>query len=355
MRKPDQAFGMRRRGLLLRLGLPRDPAASLHLTGFVVSAVVTVLATRALLGVAGYPRLGAGELHVAHVLWGGLLMAVAFVVLLSFAGPVARPIGALVGGVGFGLFVDEIGKFVTADNDYLYEPAPALIYLTVVVLVLLGEVLHGRVPHHPAERLAAAADHAVAGLAGGFSPRARAAAQAQLDLAGATPGVGEVRHLLAAVDADTTEMPNPIAVVSGAVVSGLARLRGGRWGPALTGGVLLLTLLVIGVAGGLGRGEAPAWVVVGAVASAALAAAGTVLGLAQTRRDRLRGYQTVRWSVLLALLVTQVFLFRLHQWWALGGVVVLLTVLGIVAAEIQDLARRAVPPPAVRGGREAVR
>lgn len=123
---------------LLRLGLPRDPAASSHLAGFVVASVVTVLLTRAFLAATGYPQIGGGGLHVAHVLWGGLLMALAFVVLLSFAGPVARPLGALLGGVGFGLFVDEVGKFVTADNDYFYEPTAALIYAVVVALVLLA-------------------------------------------------------------------------------------------------------------------------------------------------------------------------------------------------------------------------
>lgn len=148
---------------LLRLGLPRDPAASSHLAGFVVASVVTVLLTRAFLAATGYPQIGGGGLHVAHVLWGGLLMALAFVVLLSFAGPVARPLGALLGGVGFGLFVDEVGKFVTADNDYFYEPTAALIYAVVVALVLLADALHGRRPHDPREYLAGAADHAVAG------------------------------------------------------------------------------------------------------------------------------------------------------------------------------------------------
>jgi len=53
---------------LLRLGLPRDPAASSHLAGFVVASVVTVLLTRAFLAATGYPQIGGGGLHVAHVL-----------------------------------------------------------------------------------------------------------------------------------------------------------------------------------------------------------------------------------------------------------------------------------------------
>ena len=39
-----------------------------------------------------------------------------------------RPAGALAGGIGFGLFVDAIGKFVTSDADYFYRSAALLIY-----------------------------------------------------------------------------------------------------------------------------------------------------------------------------------------------------------------------------------
>ena len=39
-----------------------------------------------------------------------------------------------------------------------------IMYLTLVVLIIVADVLHGRRPPHPSEQLAAAADHGVAGL-----------------------------------------------------------------------------------------------------------------------------------------------------------------------------------------------
>ena len=338
------------RAALLRWGLPRDPAASSHLATFVVATVVAVLLTRGLLATAGYPQIGGGGLHVAHVLWGGLLMAVAFVLLLSFAGPVVRPVGAVVGGVGFGLFVDEVGKFVTADNDYFYEPTAALVYVVVVALVLAAEMLHGRRPHHPSEYLAGAADHAVAGLVGGFTPRARAEAQALLDRAGPVTGAAEVRAVLDAVEEDAAELPR-VAVLGAAVVRLMRWLVTARWVPWVTVGVLLATLVGTvgsGVATWLGGADVPRWIVAGLLLSAAVSAALAVLGIgAVLRRDRMGAYLMFRRAVLVSLLVTQVFVFRIEEWSAVTGLVVDLLVLGLIAAELQQMAR-AVPPEPLR-------
>lgn len=56
-----------------------------------------------------------GDFHIAHVLWGGLLGAVAAVLLLFiWRGPNVICVGSLLAGIGFGLFIDEVGKFITS-------------------------------------------------------------------------------------------------------------------------------------------------------------------------------------------------------------------------------------------------
>ncbi len=116
----------------------RRPARSFdlhqHLTTLFVCAVATVLFTRALLAATGYPQVGSSSLHIAHVLWGGLLLLAALISVLAFLSPSVRPLAAVAGGVGFGLFIDEVGKFVTKNVNYFYRPAIAIIYVSFVLL-----------------------------------------------------------------------------------------------------------------------------------------------------------------------------------------------------------------------------
>ena len=331
--------GLTRRGGVLRLGVARDTAAVRHLVTFLVVTVATVLVTRFLLAASGYPQVGGGDLHVAHVLWGGLGMALAVVVLLSFVGPALRSLGAVLGGVGFGLFVDEIGKFVTADNDYFYEPTAALIYATVVVLVLVVEALHGRRRHHPAEYLAVATDRAVAGVAGGFTDDARAEARALVELGLGEPAADEVAALVEAVPRDDVDVPDPVRALVRRAASWFAAALQRRWA------AVVVVVLVLGTALGslaaglrvLGGGiDVPRWVgvgiVVGAAATVACVVAGVVVARGGRAEDRRAGAVWVRRGVLVSLLLTQLLVFRALQWVGVAGLTVDLFVLAALGA-----------------------
>lgn len=130
----------------------RDPHAPSLTEIWVVSAVVTVLAIRVFLHATGYPQVGGDSFHIAHMLWGGLGMVIGFGMLLLFAHIVWKPIAAVGSGAGFGAFIDELGKFITRDNDYFYQPTIALIYAIFIVLLLLARLIDRR-------REPTAADH----------------------------------------------------------------------------------------------------------------------------------------------------------------------------------------------------
>src|SRR5215469_8925345 len=113
---------------------------------FLVSAVVSLLLIRAALALSGFPQVGGGGLHIAHMLWGGLLMLLSLRLLLGFIGRAVQFTAAIVSGIGFGTFIDEVGKFVTSDNNYFFRPAVALIYVVFVLLSLSARALEGRMP-----------------------------------------------------------------------------------------------------------------------------------------------------------------------------------------------------------------
>ena len=63
-------------------------------------------------------------------------MFIAIVLLLRYWNPSMRRLAAFVGGMGFGLFIDELGKFITNNNDYFYKPTIAVIYVIFILIYL---------------------------------------------------------------------------------------------------------------------------------------------------------------------------------------------------------------------------
>ena len=102
-----------------------------------LSFAATVSLTRLFLELTGYPQLGSGTLHIAHVLYGGVLLFAAALLPLILANRWAYTTGALLAGVGVGLFIDEVGKFITQANDYFFAPAAPIVYAFFLLVVLV--------------------------------------------------------------------------------------------------------------------------------------------------------------------------------------------------------------------------
>lgn len=103
---------------------------------FLVAAVSSILLLRFYLHITGYPSIGGTKYHIAHVVWGGVLMLIAFLLNFAFLGRAMQRVVALVSGAGFGIFIDEIGKLITRDNDYFFRPAVGIIYAVFVCIYL---------------------------------------------------------------------------------------------------------------------------------------------------------------------------------------------------------------------------
>ncbi len=115
----------------------RRAGADKYFLLMLISFALSVTFTRAFLNLTGFPQIGTKELHFAHVLWGGLILFLASIIPLLFANRWVYPVGAILSGVGVGLFIDEVGKFITQSNNYFYPAAAPIIYGFFLVTVLL--------------------------------------------------------------------------------------------------------------------------------------------------------------------------------------------------------------------------
>src|SRR5918992_2932035 len=128
----------------------RREGAERYLLATLVSFAATVIGTRWFLELTGFPQIGGGDLHIAHALWGGAALFVAALLPILLAGRFVYTLSALLAGLGVGLFIDEVGKFITAANDYFYPAAAPIIYATFLLGVLVW--LRVRRPEEPDPR-----------------------------------------------------------------------------------------------------------------------------------------------------------------------------------------------------------
>jgi hypothetical protein len=324
---------------------------------FLVSAVMTILVVRSQLWLTNYPQLGGGNLHIAHLLWGGALMLIAIALLLSFVGRSLRTPAAIIGGIGFGLFIDEVGKFVTADNDYFFKPSAAIIYLVFVALFLVGRTMRRRRGFDPREYLVNALDLLTEAARRPLDDRERGRA---LELLSRTdpdePLVAPARQLLNETQTVPVRGPGLLARMGEhlrVAYDRLVKRRGFRsalglffaaWAlfSLLTFGLLVLgeALKLAGVAGvrvDVGEGGFSIFNAA-SLASALVAGVLVVYGVTRLRRGRrLDAYRLFERALLVQIFIGQFFAFVESQFAAVFGlaidIVLLVTVRYMIGIE----------------------
>ena len=115
----------------------RRKGAERYLQLNLLSFAASVSLTRILLWITGYPQLGDETLHIAHVLYGGILLYISSLFPLIYANRWAYFWSSVLSGVGVGLFIDEVGKFITQNNDYFFPAAAPIIYAFFLTSVLI--------------------------------------------------------------------------------------------------------------------------------------------------------------------------------------------------------------------------
>jgi uncharacterized membrane protein len=319
-----------------RRRLTRNAEAPWLFESFFLAAVASFLGIRWFLALTDYPRVGSNGIHIAHMLWGGLLMLLALLLLLAFLDRSIGQVAAVIAGLGFGTFIDEIGKFVTADNDYFYRPAVALVYAAFVVTFLLARAFVGQRRLTEKEALANALHLLAESADGPIEPDDRA--QVAHLLAWTDPqaaGTRLIERYLAELPG-TAERTSLVEAIGRRVAVAYEKVMATPWAErALTMGVVAYgTLAVLGVAliatsaGNGARSDASTAANVTQLGSTILGAALVGRGVISLPSSRIAAYRWFMRGILVWILITQVFVFYSSQLAGLGGLVVDLVAYG---------------------------
>jgi len=321
--------------------LVRNVDAGRLLDTFLLTSVVTVLVTRVYLYVTGYPQVGgSSSLHVSHLLPGGLLMLAAIMLMLASINRSVRNIAAFLGGIGFGLFWDELGKFITKNNNYFFQPAAAMIYVTFVAFYLLTRLIVQR-PLRPSEYLANALNLIAESTINDLDPLEYEQAKKLLSQADSNhPLYKPIQKMLEQVKPTKDYRPFLVEQLVGLIHKPFRMIVTTKWFRPF-----LLTLFYAYGAGVVGTA---AWVVLtgntdaihdlltgasfstnGVAATSALLSAafvvwGTILLHLKKTHFALKRFET---ALLINIFVTQTFLFLRYQFWAVIGLAIALFVL----------------------------
>lgn len=316
----------------------RNAAAALAFETFFIAAVASFLGIRSFLAVTGYPRIGSEGIHIAHMLWGGLLMLAALMLLFAFLDRSVQRLAAVLAGLGFGTFVDEIGKFVTADNNYFYRPAVALIYGLFVLLFLVARTLVGQRPLSEKEALANAVVLLAGRTAGPIEADDRAEIDRLLERADPASPLARLAERYLAALPGAPEQHNVAARIHQRLARGYQEAMATPWAErALTASVLAYAAAaVVGVAVIATATETAAsperdtWgvAVTAQIVSTILGAGLVARGVFSLHASRMDAYRWFERGVLVWILLTQVFVFYSSQLAGLGGLVVDLVAYG---------------------------
>ncbi|HTB48654.1 MAG TPA: hypothetical protein VK712_01080 [Verrucomicrobiae bacterium] len=320
----------------------RNVNARDNLEIFLVSAISSLLLLRFFLYEAGYPQVGGGSLHIAHMLYGGLLMLVAITLNLAFLGERVRRWSALLGGIGFGVFIDELGKFLTKDNNYFFRPTIGLIYAIFMILYLLFNFLSrdGRLTKREYE-LNALAQLEEAVLQDLDSVEKRRIAQLLAKADQQSPVTRELKQLLARLDTVPASKPNWLQGWLATADKRYARFWHGRSTRRLVGAVFVaqaavFLIVTLGTVFGnfddlrsifQAHDSYADKLIIGQLITSVASGIFAVLGAVKIFSSRLQAFELFRRAVLINLLLTEFFVFSRIQFRAMPGFLVNLVLL----------------------------
>jgi len=327
-----------------RLAVRRDYAEDYILTSLVAFGV-TVVCVRVFLQLTGYPQLGNSVLHISHALWGALVLFIAALLPLALANRWAVEASALLSGIGFGLFIDEVGKFITRSYDYFFPPALLLIYGFALLNVLLYLYFRRERPEDPRQAMYHAFEGLLDAIDGDLDAEEAARIEGQLAIA-VQSDRQEIASLAEAIRDYLKKNKKHLAAASPGFwkrrarrLEALGRRVGRRWHRAvIAAGLFLWVILVTASVAALllGRsdlsGQATPWRIALIVIQAVIGGWMSIALVAWMAGKDERGVRNGVTGLVVSLVALQSLHFYLSQFSAIIGTVAQLAFLQILLA-----------------------
>lgn len=312
--------------------LVRNVSAREYLDLFLVSAASSILLLRLGLHISGYPTIGGGKYHVAHMLWGGLAMMLAMFVNFAYIGRRVQRIVAILGGIGFGVFIDEVGKFITRDNNYFFKPSVGIIYAIFVSLYLLVSYITRKQKLRSEEYQLNALRQLEEAVHNDMDVHERAAVRHLLLKANQSSEITKKLHkLLYELPLAPTTAPGPIKRLRKKIGTKYEQLWESRSANRnvqiffIVETLLFLGAVLVGVYSNIddvldfasGNADYGHSLIIGQLVSTVFAALCVIKGVFTLKKSRLRALEWFRYATLINLLLTEFFLFSRIQFGAM--------------------------------------
>ncbi len=324
--------------MIIRRFFIRDMQAGNHLEIFLISAVSAILVIRGFLHLTGYPQISDDDLHIAHMLWGGLLMLVSILVLQMFVSKSAQSFSVIVGGIGFGAFIDEVGKFVTNDNDYFFEPSISIMYVIFILIFLTVRVVQVSKRYSPEEYLMNAIREMEEIVLHDLDQNEKGRIMGYLDKSDQkNPLVSELRSVLLAIDLVQTPSPGLFRRVRSYIWLRYRRLTSSKWFHRFIIAFFVIQLAASSVYITVisSKVETLGFVDWARFVSELVSGCFVLAGVVLIRKSRIIALQMFRRSIMISIFFTQVFVFYEAQFGALIGLVMDLLILAALQFMIE--------------------
>ena len=314
--------------------LIRNLEADDLLENFLVSAVSSILTVRFFLFLFNYPQLGGKGLHIAHMFWGGILMMAAIIICLNYITKHARNLASIIGGIGFGIFIDELGKFVTHDNNYFFQPTIALIYIIFIALFLIFKRLNKHKSVSETEYLINALEFSKEAIINDLNPDEKKLALDYLKNVKSSKLSDLFSEMFQQAEIISPKRPNFISQIYVFFKNQYKNLVEKNWfakivflvfflqSSNIIGNLILLVVFKKNL-----LLEYPTFPRLAELFFSGVSSVITFIGIVRFRRDRLFSYRIFKFSVLISVFLTQFFAFYTDQLLALSGLAANLIIL----------------------------